>query len=1312
MNYFLGITQLGGYSPNITGGPWQERLQLKILGQLNEKLMVSYDVEQQPETPDSYDVKVNYDNKHELVFGDLTATFSGNEFASATKFLNGVMVSSKDKNYDFIAVPSAKLKSQIQGLTSQRGNNTTGPYNLGHGSIVQGSEHVELNGVALIRDKDYLIDYFEGKITFTRILTTNDEVKYSYEYTNILDLFFPSLSKRDFFGVQGRVTLDPSTIGKKDVEPVPVTINERESFPTRAEKSENLDEIEIPFTVEASESSEVVAEPLRLLDQILEDESVGKYSLKNYPVVPFSEVLTLKGRMLNKNEDYNIDYNTGLITLSLPVLPDEENFLIVSYSYYKTDTVTDNIPGDGGRGPYSLTRKEIVLNSEKVYINERFVIRDFDYSMDYDTGKITFNYNISNTSNIKVSYYYQVAEMPVVSAPEGSSKSVTFGVTYLKESAQKGSNSTNTDVIETFKQENITKNNGIIFLSNFPVLSTAEGGRLSLTVGSQTLVEGVDYVVPTVEVDSLGNALVIPPTKLAFVNDPADTSNGYYTGTIKMLTTFDATLEVAVVYTYSKSITGRFTSTGAGGRGPYYITGYRNIVPGSEQVNVWATGSEIKTLYTRNSSTLETNGDYSINYASGTPYIMFNKPLDTTKSYDIYFRYVAQQSNSSNDISQDLVGVDADFKFGDLLQINTNYAQTTNDKVISSAGTTEAFSFAANTTRIGLKFLPVIENSEKVYVNNYLMNRDKDYFIDYIYGTITFYYVTLGTKDAVTVDYKYQSDSGIQFVTSKIDKAYKYGIKSKVSKVSVNYNKRELGFDFSPLGGTAIGVGSNSQDLSLELEPLALGFRTSYLYRETNNPIGTSHSNYTRNYERIYTGALNPFGLADVTFSQKNQEVHGDPLSPGGALTADSYLNSYSLGIIPKEYRHGFLSFTQKYDGQSTFSQDRVNFTKGITEAMHLNYGLGFTNRIKFSTDMQLSEPKALNTQTGEVTTSWKTTRDLSYDTSIDLTFPRVNKLMTYAKHLNHQEFTYLPTPEGVVETKNTTYHIDFNPVNIVSTSYDYNRQETPSVLVSGKNPKNEKQSTNIAVEPHSSLSTKWMYTEDHTINETASESKGDSNTYSANWRPISFEKFKLNSNYTLYNRKAVTPSGTFEVATDNRTFTQDYTLTFTPAAALSIAPGVIYEEYYNVRSTSTTELKTNNQTLKCTVSFKPHDKFSLDADYNLKVTTDATDNRNRHRNWSRITSKYRAFLWGELVYMLEDEHNGGEVQAGGTLPDTDYLKTVNTWSLNFTIPQENPILNSIILTASYKTVNFENRIKSTDNLFASSLSFEGTLSF
>ena len=228
-NYFLGLSHMGesfGYA----AGPWQERLRLRIVGQLSRRLSVSYDMEQQPDMPEKYNVKVNYDN-HELTFGDFTTTFTGNEFANASKSLNGVMITSKDNWYSFKAVPSAKVRSSTQKLTTQYGNSTRGPYSLGRGSIVEGSEYVELNGVPQKRGPDYTIDYFDGTITFTNILTQDDEFKYSYEFTNLIDLFFPTLSKRNFFGFRGSATIDPTTFGRPTPKAEPSIKIERETFP-------------------------------------------------------------------------------------------------------------------------------------------------------------------------------------------------------------------------------------------------------------------------------------------------------------------------------------------------------------------------------------------------------------------------------------------------------------------------------------------------------------------------------------------------------------------------------------------------------------------------------------------------------------------------------------------------------------------------------------------------------------------------------------------------------------------------------------------------------------------------------------------------------------------------------------------------------------------------------------------------------------------------------------------------------------------------------------------------------------------------
>ena len=1319
-NYFLGLTYLGGFSPTVSGGPWQERLQLKILAQLSDKLSTTFDIEQQPETPERYDVKVNYDNKHELTFGDFTANFSGNEFASTSKYLNGVMVTSKDEGYDFIAVPSAKLKSQIQGLTKQKGTNTKGPYSLGHGSILEGSERIELNNILLERGTDYIIDYFEGKITFNRILTANDEFSYSYEYTNLLDLFFPALSKKDFFGTQGRFTFDPSTWGQKKPTPQPVTETAEESFPTA---------LAAPATFEAATREAFTNE------QVIEEESVGKYRLKNTPVQIFSENITFRGIQLKKNEDYNIKYEDGLITLLLPTLPTSLEPLQVTYLYPKTVPEQENLPGDGSRGPFALSHQNIISQSERVFINERLVVRDFDYYIDYDQGKIIFNYNISTTDNIRVNYKYRYFELPPPPPPPKVPKKLTVGATYLRESARKSETTAKSDYVESFTGADIIADNYTIYLSRFPILSSAEGGQLTITVDGTELATSL-YAVPSTEVDPItGYTRVVPQATLSYINDRTDLTDGYRTGNLVLFTSLETTSTVTVLYTYGKSVVGRHTGVGNGSRGPYYIRSYRNIVPGTERIDVWETGSQIITTYTRNSSFEPDAGDtgYAINYDQDNPYITFNKELGSTKNFSIVFQYIAPSVPQGGDMVQDVTGMDVDFKLGSLLEFNGAYARSSNDRVIVSESTSESYTTTAPTQTFTLRNKPVIENPEpQVYVNQYLRNRDIDYAIDYNSGIIRFYSITIGTQDVVTVDYNYQSSGGAAVEgVAKTDNAYRYGLKSTLGDASFSYNKKEIGFDYSPLGGTAIGVGSNYEDFGVSVKPstaqkLFSGLTAGFSYKNTNNPLKNTkqaYNPYTRNYDRSYSLGLTPFEVGSVSLDFRNYVTSGDNLSSqGGPLTSDSFQNSFSGGIGLNAISRGVFSFTPHYDKRLTLSRDNIASTESTSDYNHVNAQLQATDRMKFGYDWQNSQPtsKSKIGTTEEAISSQSLTDDTSYDWSWDLTFARIQKLALYYKLINHEAINLIPTYSRT-QTKNTTRHLDFNPVPSLTTSYDYNLQETPSVVVAGRNPKTERTSTNVKASPVGWLGLGWAYSEDFTVLETARESSGRANTYNADWTPVSLEKLKLSSNYSLYYRNAITPSGAMDSSSqDTTSFTQNYSLSLIPNAKITITPGLVQENYLNKSwaTTSTTEtvLETVNQTIKCRVEFRPSDPLSLSGDYGIKVTS-AQDNItkqwiNKHKINLASRLGFRVFTWGEIVHSFDEEHNMGEVQAGGTYPDIDYQKSSNSYNLNFSVPWDNPVISSVVLSVGLKYVRFINYKKLSDNFDATLTTYEGTLNF
>ena len=673
---------------------------------------------------------------------------------------------------------------------------------------------------------------------------------------------------------------------------------------------------------------------------------------------------------------------------------------------------------------------------------------------------------------------------------------------------------------------------------------------------------------------------------------------------------------------------------------------------------------------------------------------------------------------TGNNITQSLFGFNADYKFGKILEFSGDLAYSEVDQITVSIRTIEAAVFVPPTNQVSVikhNTPAIVENTEKVYVNGYLRNKDIDYSIDYNSGIILFYYITLATADAVTVDYEYPDPGGIAKLGTKSDSAFRYGVKTNLDRLSLSYNEKAIGFDFSPLGGTPIGVGSKYRDFSLSYAPGFHGLSTGVSYHENQDPISGNKNQFNRRYDRNYSLSLNPFNFAQMGASYRNVETKGDRLTPTSSLSAHSEQNDYVANLSLPTFSFGPLSYSQAYDGKLSDSQDLLQKSFSRAKYFHLKHGLGLTNRITAGVDYQFSEPYTLSDYqtTQETKTSWGVTRDTDYNLNLDLTFPYVQKWTAYAKLINHEEIIYIPASTEGKETRNTTYHTELVPISILALSLDHNRQESPSVLVEGKNPKSEKTSTRVGLTPLPYLSTSWDHSEDSTIHETGRESSGKSDGYSVGWQIYKTDNFVFGSNFNKSQRTDQAPSGTREsVKTETETFTQDYGMTYKPVTELSLSPGYSQQDY-QYRSEIDPPLNAISQTSRFSLAYDPFASTQVRFDYKDKATSTPTVDPRHKINWD-INIKHQVLNWGELVVSQNEEHNRGEVQANGKIPDIDYATVGRSLTLNFTVPQENPVISAILFGLSYKTVDFDNRLsgRAEDNFFASMMSFEGTLKF
>lgn len=1336
-NYFLALTQLGGYY-GYTGGPWQEKLKLRILGRLSERLSVSYDIEQQPEFPDKSNVKVTYD-KTELAFGDFYANFTGNEFASSRKFLNGVMLSSTDSWYSFLLVPSAKIKSSTHSLTTQKGNNTKGPYSLGHGSIVEGSEIITVNGVKQKRDVDYVINYFEGKVTFTRILTPDDEFKYTYEYTNILDLFFPTLSKRNFFGFRGDLNIDPSKFGQPAPIPEPVIDTGSETFPTIF--------MELKVSPEAFVTPEAIPP-----GEEEEEESLGIYRLENYPVVRFSEVLIYKGSTLKKDVDYFINYEEGKIRLTTPTLPSEADKLHVSYNYYRVLEEFEVIQGSGSRGPYNLSHTNIVAESEHIVVDETPYVRDLDYTINYKKGKITFGFKIGPTQNITIRYKHVAMALPPAPPPPKIAQALSLGSTYLRESAQKGAGTPTATIIETISNtttyniDNIIDANYTLYLAHFPIMPTDEAS-FTLRVNGVDLVYGTDYIIPTTEADAQGNAVVYPPdvrigfridptqASVAYLTDKGDLSDGLDTGTIKIFNPMPTigrallvTDEVTAIYTYKKNVFGRFGGQGTGAQEPYYLRNYRDIIHGSEIVRVWVQGSsDIRTL-TRNSSIEVYDGDYSINY-SVEPYITFNVPIEINENFSVTFYYVPPSAPKGQDINRDIFAIDGSYKFGERVKLEGVLARSSADQVyVTAPGSFEGFGDGGRTYTLNSTG-DIIEASEEVYINGILRNKDIDYYISYDKpGVITFYYITPTTQDAISVYYEYQTISGVPGeVVPKAGTAYKIGISSKLWETfNVSGDVKEIEHSFTPLGGTSIRVGAKQKNFAAGINPVGpFSFSAKYTYKETGDPIAGYEEEklYVNKYDQTISTGFNPYDLAKIDFSYRRYETLDDELPTLGTQEVnrhnnDTLLETYSGTLSPKQIVYGFLTYNNtnnfKYTEYQTQTKDRTH-PEVFPETTKTTYfrttnNFGLTERVKFGVDFQLSEPITRGPSeeagvTKEAKTAHTLSRDTTYNLNLDLTFKPIYRFTTMVRLMKHK-FDVLKGGATPLETNNETYRVNFSPWTNLRTSFDKNRQETQRVTVAGENPLSERNAANVTYTPFSNLSMSSMWTWDKSIEESGAKSRGNSNTYSLKYTPFTHPNFRVTTSLKKYDRSSESSTGS-DTQTDS--LSNNYNLTYIPHNLITFTSFLSYENYFNKLGDSLSN--TINLEGKIGTKYNPTKELSLSTNYNHKSTINKRTTDKAPKDVLDAKASYKVFTWGTLTYDFSQELNKGEIQ-GGVLTDLNLTKITHALSIDFNIPQDNIILSNIVLKLLWKQLNYINHNGPMDNFVAQLWTFEGTLNF
>ncbi len=291
-------------------------------------------------------------------------------------------------------------------------------YQLSKFPLIGGSEIITIDSLKLHKDKDYKINYQDGKITIKTLFLNDSKMviqykiipddvlkKFSlYKEQTITDTSTIKLHKRFSFNSE-----DNSVINISGSKSISVTVGGNKDLAIDQSLFLTLDgEISDNLNIEAQLSDSSV--PL--------SEEGNSEQLSNLDRI-FIKIYTKKFEVAFGDLDFKIannellNYKTKFEGLKLKY--SNKNFLSGAIAVSKGKKKSVNFSGQNGvQGPYYLSLRDvnsaikIIAGSEEIYLDGIQLSRGTDYSIDYDEGSITFTneHLISDNSHIQADFQY------------------------------------------------------------------------------------------------------------------------------------------------------------------------------------------------------------------------------------------------------------------------------------------------------------------------------------------------------------------------------------------------------------------------------------------------------------------------------------------------------------------------------------------------------------------------------------------------------------------------------------------------------------------------------------------------------------------------------------------------------------------------------------------------------------------------------------------------------------------------------------------------------------------------------------------
>jgi hypothetical protein len=686
-----------------------------------------------------------------------------------------------------------------------------------------------------------------------------------------------------------------------------------------------------------------------------------KIQLADFPVISFTEKVYFEGEQLVANQDYKLNYATGLLTFLRP-LPTDTYALKVDYVYNQTRAAQEIIKGRDSQGPYNLAHGLLAPGSTAVMVNNLNMIEGVDYTLDPRTGALSFPRRINSVDAIQVNYRYFDSLLP---AEQHKKEQFTISSYYVQEQAK----SAEGEGLESHT------------LSGGDLRVTSDMGLTLIMIATKFLpvAKFGEVQVDGVKVDILArseyNGLLIISgnyaqadayrIKVSFDQGQASQAPQIYfrnrTTATEMVLDEITSFARPIVY-------GSVVLEVRRKNDPFYIPLVQNrdyimgrqsdLLPGYDG-NGSAVVTDNPEVWQRGIITFITGNAY-------TPYYPYNG-FGPDDDFRLTYKVSNTESTDPGDILHQTYGTKLTYSPLDWLRADVEYNESHKQYQRATAQesvTSNGSGYAGQEIRIldllksknpiynSQSGLEIVEDSEKVYINDRLQTKNDSYTLAYNGGILRFHSgLALSSADTVRIEFSYYSSGvGEQEQFDEKAKAAKVDLRLNLGHTDISAGYVTVDSKYDPVGNPPAGYPRGTEAKNIVINSRPLDRLTVYSRLEQQDTLAGVYEDETinrfrnttyQNYRAAYSFNTND----NVALAYNRTDVN----EPAPSLTTASYLvdtrqqdYQMDLNIGPDNFRTGIFlrnaeSFTDELDRdnpEKTFNRNArlTNFFRPLSD--------------------------------------------------------------------------------------------------------------------------------------------------------------------------------------------------------------------------------------------------------------------------------------------------------------------------------------------------------------------------------------------